>query len=93
MQNKNFKEFLKLDANMKTVLLKALDFNIDINGYILDTMGKKIICPYSKTPVKFDTVSILPGSTILINTSLITLSEYISDYLEIDEGILNEWYQ
>jgi ABC-type taurine transport system ATPase subunit len=87
MVNNNFKGFLKLNDIQKLTLLKLLDYNVDNNKFIIDSDGKKVICPYSKRPVKFENASILPGSTIIINTSLITMSEYVSDYLESTEEI------
>ena len=85
MFNKNFKAFLKLNNKQKLVLLKALDFDIDSNNFIVDSKKKKVICPYTKRPIQFNNASIHPGSTIIINSSLITTSEYISDYLEKEE--------
>jgi len=87
MFNKDFKQFLNLNAEQKLVLLKALDFDVDSRGFIVESANKKVICPYSKMPVKLENASILPGSTIIINTSLITLSEYISEYLESEEDL------
>lgn len=85
MLNKSFKEFISLSAEQKLILLQALDYNIDSNGFVVDKTNKKVKCKYSNKPVLFNDASILPGSTIIINTSLITLSEYISDYLEKSE--------
>ncbi len=85
MLNKKFIKFLKLEDEQKRILLNALDFSFDPKDYVIDGIGKKVICPYSNKPVKFQNASILPGSTIIINTSLITLSEYISEYLEPEE--------
>lgn len=89
MYNPNFKKFLKLDNPQKQVLLKALDYELDSNGFIIDLNNKKVICPYSKKPIRLENASILPGSTVIINTSLITLSEYVSDYLETPEDLLD----
>jgi len=84
---KNFKGFVKLTDEQKLNLLKALDYDVDSKGFIIDTKtGKKIVCKYTEKPVLFKDASILPGSTIIVNTSLITLSEYIYDYLEPEEG-------
>lgn len=89
MFNKDFKKFLKLTDEQKLVLLKSLDYDLDAESFIIDYKNNKVICPYSKRPVRFKDASILPGSTVIINTSLITLSEYISDYLESDEEFLD----
>lgn len=85
MRNRYFKKFISLTDAQKLFLLKSLDYNLDENGYVVDQNNKKVICRYSKQPVLFKNASILPGSTIIVNTSLISISEYITDYLEPDE--------
>ena len=89
MRNKYFKKFISLNDEQKLVLLKSLDYDVDNNGYIVDKNNKKVLCQYSNHPVLFKNASILPGSTVIVNTSLITISEYISEYLEPDEDVLN----
>ncbi len=89
MKNRYFKRFISLNDEQKLVLLKSLDYDVDYNGYIVDKNNKKVICKYSNQPILFKNASILPGSTVIVNTSLITISEYISDYLEPDEDVLD----
>jgi len=89
MKNKYFRNFISLSDEQKLVLLKSLDYDVDHNGYIVDKNNKKVMCKYSNQPVLFKNASILPGSTVIVNTSLITISEYISDYLEADEDVLD----
>ena len=89
MKNRYFKKFISLNDEQKLVLLKSLDYNVDDNDYIVDKNNKKVICRYSNQPVLFKNASILPGSTVIVNTSLITISEYISEYLESDEDVLD----
>ncbi|MBI3027521.1 hypothetical protein HYY70_05410 [Candidatus Woesearchaeota archaeon] len=76
-------EFLDLSPEEKILLLDVLDFSIDKEGYIYDELLKeRHICPYTKKEVLFQNASILPGSTLVINTSALTISEYITDKLE-----------
>ena len=89
MRNRYFKKFISLNDEQKLVLLKSLDYDVDNKGYIVDKNNKKIVCVYSNQHVLFKNASILPGSTIIVNTSLITISEYISEYLEPGEDVLN----
>ena len=89
MKNRYFKKFISLGDEQKLVLLKSLDYDVDYNGYIVDKNNKKVMCRYSNQPVLLKNASILPGSTILLNTSLITISDYISEFLESDEDVLN----
>ena len=76
-------QFTVLNDQQKTVLLKALDFDVDENGVILAKTGKPHICPYTKKKVLLSNASIMPGSVIVMNTSSLTLSEYISDYVDL----------
>ena len=89
MKNKYFKKFISLNDEQKLILLKSLDYDVDNHDYIVDKNNKKVICRYSNQHVLFKNASILPGSTVIVNTSLITISEYISDYLEPDEDVLD----
>ena len=85
---KEFKEFVNLPENAKLVLLKALDYEVDRQGYVVDSKNKsRVICKYSKKPVLFKDASILPGSTIIINSDPLTISEYIGEYLEPEEEL------
>lgn len=79
----NFKRFLSLNKEKKELLLLALGYRIDEKGFICwsDT-GRKVRCKYTKRPVHFNEASILPGSTIVINTTPTSLSKYIEEYLE-----------
>ena len=86
--NEEFKAFIELPEEAKLVLLKSLGYDVDNKGYILDSNNKKkVICKYSKKPVHFKDASILPGSTIIINTNLITMSQYVCEYLEPCEDL------
>lgn len=71
----------------KTLLLELLGYALDDEMFIIDkSNNRRVICPYSKKYVHFSTASILPGSTIIVNTSPYTLSCYISDYLREDKN-------
>lgn len=76
-------EFLEISNEEKKVLLDVLGYDVDEKGLII-SREKKVphICPYTKREVFLDNASILPGSTIIINTSALSLSEYISKNLE-----------
>ena len=79
---KDFKKFLSLSIESKKVLLKALGYEIDNEGFIINENKHRVICKYSGVEVSFINSSILPGSTIIINTSPYTLSKYLEEYLE-----------
>ena len=80
-KKEKFAKFLNLDNNQKHVLLKALGFNVDRDGFI--RKNQEIVkCKYTDEAVKFEEVAILPGSTIIIKSSPIAISQYIDEYLE-----------
>ncbi len=75
--------FVEMNDAERKLLLDILDFEIDEEGFIVDKKTKRhYICPLSKTKVPISSSSILPGSTIVLNTSALTLSEYFTRYLE-----------
>lgn len=75
--------FIEVNNEEKKLLLDILDYGVDEEGFIIDNKTKKHhICPFSKTPVSISDSSLLPGSTVIINTTALTLSEYFSRYLE-----------
>lgn len=75
--------FIEMNDEERTLLLDILDYEVDEDGFVVDKKTKKhYICPVSKTKVPISSSSILPGSTIILNTSALTLSEYFTRYLE-----------
>jgi len=75
--------FMDLNKDERELLLDSLGFDIDGNGIIIEKCtNKPYMCPITGKEVHFDNASILPGSTVVINTSAYTLSEYFSKYLE-----------
>lgn len=75
--------FIEVNEEERRLLLDILDYEVDGDGLIVDKKTKRhYICPISKTKVPISSSSILPGSTIILNTSALTLSEYFSRYLE-----------
>ena len=75
--------FVELTNEEKKLLLDILDFEINKEGIIFEKgTGKPYICPITEERVHFKNASILPGSTVIINTSALTLAEYFSKFLE-----------
>ncbi len=75
--------FIEINEQEKKLLLDILDYHVDDEGFIVDKKtNKHYICPLSKTKIPLSSSSILPGSTIILNTSALTLSEYFSRYIE-----------
>jgi len=84
-------EFIKLSEEAKKVLLDFLGYKVDENGIVLskDT-NQPHICPYTGEPVRFDAASIMPGSTVVFNTSILTLAEYFSEHIEHGEAVVGK---
>lgn len=75
--------FEELTNVQKRTLLEALDFKVTDEGQINDKDDKPHICPFSNRKVFIKDASIMPGSTIVMNTSSLTLSEYITKYIDV----------
>lgn len=73
--------FKNLPRHIKKLYLELLGYSIDDEDFITDEKKKRVKCEYSLEYIQLKTASILPGSTIIINTSPYTLSSYISDHL------------
>ncbi len=75
--------FTDINIEEKTALMDILGYYVDENGIIFDKETKiEHICPITKEKVSIDNASILPGSTIIINTTELSLSEYFTDFFE-----------
>ena len=83
-------QFVKLSDEAKIMILDFLGFERNEEGIVVSKSDKKIlICKYNGDPVRFADASIMPGSTIIFNTTPLSLSEYFSEYVEKEED--NKW--
>lgn len=78
-------EFYNLSVDEKKVLLEVFGFDVDGNGLIFEKgSGEKHICPISNEQVFVENASILPGplpgSVIIMNTTKLTMAEYMSKF-------------
>jgi len=81
----NFKGFLKIKDSEKKILLKSLGYDVlDSDFVVIEGTKKPVWCRYTNRPVIFSEASVLPGSTIIINTTPVSLSSYIEEFLEED---------
>ena len=71
----------EMPTNSKRVLLQALDHYVDKQGYVMDELGKRVICRYTHEEVHIEKAAILKGSTIIINANPFTLSQYMEEFL------------
>lgn len=76
-------KFQNLNIEEKKVLLDILGYDVGEGNIVLDKKTKeKHICPITGDVVFVENASILPGSTVIINTSELSLSEYFTNYAE-----------
>lgn len=79
-------QFIKLSDEEKRVLLDFLGYSVNEEGIVVSKENNRPhICPYTGEPVRFDIVSVMPGSTVVFNTSILTLAEYFSEHVEDGE--------
>lgn len=75
--------FIDLDIDQKKELLEILGYGVNEDGLVIDRENEKVHeCPYTGEPVFLDEASVLPGSTLVIKTTELSLSEYFTDYIE-----------
>lgn len=72
---------LKSDVETREKVLDKLGYSVNDEGYVLyKRSGENLFCRYSEEPVHIDTAAILPGSIIIINANILTMSQYFLDY-------------
>ena len=75
--------FLDITYDEKRILLDCLGYSVKEDNYIINTKtGDYHTCPITRERVLFENASILPGSALVINTTPLTISEYLSEYIE-----------
>ena len=81
-------QFANIDNEKKELILDVLGYYVGDEGFIfVKKTKKKHVCPITGRPVKFERASILPwNSNIVVNTSALTISEYISRFTEMSSG-------
>jgi hypothetical protein len=72
----------EVSINSKIALLKELGFDSD-GEYVLDSEGNKVIDKYIEIPVKVENMVILPGSTIILDDNILSLSCYMEEYPDV----------
>ncbi|MCJ7648054.1 MAG: hypothetical protein MUP85_05535 [Candidatus Lokiarchaeota archaeon] len=76
-------KFEDINIEERKALMDILGYYTDENGLIFSKETKKEhICPVTKDVVFIENASILPGSTVIINTTDLSLSEYFTEFFE-----------
>lgn len=77
-------KFQSLSEGEKLELLKALGYDVDEEGFIVNPDGSLHKGKYTGEEVLFENAFIMPGSTVIDTASSVTLSKYIGEYIETD---------
>ncbi|MDO8634573.1 MAG: hypothetical protein Q7K34_04750 [archaeon] len=73
-------EIIEINEQNKQVILEIFNLSVDKENYILDENKTRIVCRYSKEPIKLENLAIMPGSEIKINNYSYCISEYINEF-------------
>ncbi len=68
-----------MSKDCKTLLLQELGFNSD-GTFVLDENGERVIDKYIDEPVRLDNMTILPGSTIILDNNPLSIASFLEDF-------------
>lgn len=71
-----------VDLDSKIALLKGLGLSSD-GEYVLDLDGNKILDRYIDIPIKVENMVILPGSVIVLDDNILSLSHYMEEFPDV----------
>ena len=71
-----------IDYDSKVMLLNELGFSSD-GTYVLDNSGKKVLDKYLDQPVLVENMLILPGSTIILDDTPLSIALYMAEYSDV----------
>ena len=71
-----------VSINSKIALLKELGYDSD-GEYVLDSEGNKVLDRYIQIPIKVDNMVILPGSVIILDDNILSLSHYMEEFPDV----------
>lgn len=71
-----------VSINSKIALLKELGYGSD-GEYVLDSEGNKVLDRYIQIPIKVDNMVILPGSVIILDDNILSLSHYMEEFPDV----------
>lgn len=72
----------EVSLNSKIALLRELGFDSD-GEYVLDSNRNKLLDRYIEIPIKVDNMVILPGSTIILDDNVLSLSYYMEEFPDV----------
>ncbi len=72
----------EVSVESKIALLKGLNFDSD-GEYVLDSEGNKVLDRYLDIPIKVNNMVILPGSTIILDDNILSISKYMEEFPDV----------
>lgn len=63
----------------KILLVKELGFDSD-GTFVLHKSGEKYLDKYIEKPVRIDNMFIYPGSTVILDNNLLSISSFLEEY-------------
>ncbi len=72
----------QVDSESKIALLKELGFASD-GEYVLNLDGTKLLDRYLEIPVKVENMVILPGSVVILDDNVLSLSHYMEEFPDV----------
>lgn len=64
-------------------LAKELGFGVDPDGVHLLKDGEPALDPYTQTPLRLDSMAILPGSVVLLDNNPVSIASYLEDHGDV----------
>ena len=71
-----------VDLNSKIALLNELGFDSD-GEYVLNLDGTKVLDRYIDIPIKVENMFILPGSVVVLDDNILSLSHYMEEFPDV----------
>lgn len=71
-----------IDLNSKIALLKELGFGSD-GEYVLNLDGTRYVDRYVDIPIKVENMVILPGSVVILDDNILSLSHYMEEFPDV----------
>lgn len=72
----------QVDSESKIALLRELGFDSD-GEYVLNLDGTKYLDKYLEIPVKVENMVILPGSVVILDDNVLSLSHYMEEFPDV----------
>jgi len=75
------KRLVQLNNEDRLEVLKKLGYVLNDQGFVIDVDTKEeVMCKYSKQKVHINFAAILPGSTLIINATPLTMAQYFVEH-------------